>query len=59
MKREQMIEALTKYELEWLMENQDHLKEVAKFLAQGGFNACTDEELLERCRDNCWLEVEA
>lgn len=59
MKREQMIEALTKYELEWLMDNPEHLADVAKFLAGDGFHACTDQDLIERCRDNEWLEVEA
>ena len=59
MKREQMIEALIKYELEWLMENQEQLANVAKFFAEGGFHACTDQDLFERCRDNKWLEVEA
>lgn len=58
MKREQMIEALTKYELEWLIDNPEHLQDVAKFLSGGGFHACTDQDLIERCRDNKWLEVE-
>lgn len=57
MSREQMVQALTKYEIEWLMENQEHLDGVSKFLSSGGYNSLSDDELKARCIDNKWLEV--
>jgi len=59
MTREQMIKALTTYELQWLVDNPEHLQGVAEFFAGGGFRAWSDAQLEKKCSDNVWLEVEA
>jgi hypothetical protein len=58
MTRQQMIEALTLFELQYLLDNPDLLKGNAEFFANGGFNNRTDDELREQCKDNVWLEIE-
>lgn len=47
--RQEMINDLTEDELRFLVENPDkhNITEVADFFAKGGFNAYTDEALLE------------
>ena len=52
MTREQMILALTKYELQWLLDNPEHFNDVAKFFADGGFNNLTDAELQDNLMQN-------
>jgi hypothetical protein len=49
MNREEMIEVLTHYEMQFLVENPDKhtITEVADFFAKGGFNAYSDEKLNE------------
>jgi hypothetical protein len=58
MNREQMIEALTRFELEYLLDYPELLKDAARFFANGGFSTKTDQELRETCADNVWLEFE-
>ena len=45
MTREEKILALTNYELVFLIESPEQLKDVSEFFAKGGFNAWTDEQL--------------
>jgi hypothetical protein len=45
MTREEKILALTKYELEFIVEHTQWVNDTAEFFAKGGFNADTDEEL--------------
>ena len=58
MTREQMIEALTLFELQYMMDYPESVKDVARFFARGGFATNTDQELRETCADNVWLEIE-
>jgi hypothetical protein len=43
--RELMIKELIKYELEFLISNEDKLEEVTEFLCNGGFSNYTNERL--------------
>lgn len=45
--RELMIKELIKYELEFLISNEDKLEEVAEFFSNGGFSKYSDEQLKE------------
>ena len=47
--RQQMIEDLTKYELQYLIDNQESLSEVAIFFSKNGFNLYDEQALL-----NAW-----
>jgi len=58
MTRQEMIHALTKFEMEYLQEYPECLADNAKFFADGGFANYTDEQLIAQCRDNVWLELE-
>ena len=50
MNRKEIIEQLTMYELEFLLENSDKhtLTEMTDFFANGGFNSWNDEKLKEK-----------
>lgn len=56
--RQQMIFALTKYELEYLRDNPECLEDTAAFFANGGFEKYTDDKLISQCEENVWLELE-
>jgi hypothetical protein len=43
--RKEMILALTKNELVFVVENPEQLEDVAKFFANGGFTTYTDDHL--------------
>jgi len=43
--RQEMVLALTRYEIEWVFENLEHLDEVAEFFANSGFHKYTNESL--------------
>ena len=58
MTREQMIEALTRFELEYLLDNPELLKDNARFFSKGGFSTQTDQELRKACADNVLFENE-
>lgn len=58
MTREEMIKALTLFELQYMLDYPESVKDVARFFAEGGFNKQTDQELCEACKDNVWLEYE-
>jgi hypothetical protein len=45
MTREEKILALTRNELVFLIDSPEWLNDTAKFFAEGGFNAYTDEKL--------------
>jgi hypothetical protein len=49
--RQEMIEALTRHDLEWLESGnattKDLMDDCIKFFATGGYNAWTDEKLLD------------
>lgn len=57
MDRKEMILALTKFELEYLMDNPELLIGTARFFAEGGFNTRTDEQLRETLKDNVWVDI--
>ena len=48
--REELIDELTKYELEWFSQNDDdqHLWELSDFFAKGGFITWSDESLQKK-----------
>jgi hypothetical protein len=54
--RNEMIFLLTKYEMQFLIDNPDCLEATIEFFANGGFNKLSDQELIEECNENCWLE---
>ena len=56
MNRDQILLALTKYEFQWLLDNPEHIGSVCEFFANGGFAKLTDDQLIERCKDNPWIE---
>lgn len=56
MLRKEMIFLLTKYEMQFLLDNPDLIEQTIKFFADGGFNQLSDQELIEECNENCWLE---
>ena len=47
MNRQQLIYALTRYELEWFTQNteQNHIEDVSDFFSLGGFTTFEDKEL--------------
>ena len=51
MNREEMIEALTRYDLKWLASGnattKDLMDDSVRFFAAGGFSVWSDETLLE------------
>lgn len=48
MTRNQMIELLTRHELDWLVSNSEehYVKDATEFFALGGFTTYTDDELI-------------
>lgn len=48
MNRNQMIELLTRHELDWLVNNSEehYVKDATEFFALGGFTTYTDDELI-------------
>jgi hypothetical protein len=56
--RKKMIVALTKYELQYLLDNPDQLDGNTEFFALGGFTAYSNAELQKQCLDNVWIEME-
>jgi hypothetical protein len=46
--RQEMIAALTQFELQYLMDNPGLLNDVAEFFSTGGYNNVTDEQLRDR-----------
>jgi len=53
MNREDLIKALTRYELDWYVHNSEGYEDdTAKFFAKGGFNTYTDEQLLSQYRES-------
>ena len=51
MNREEMIEALTRYDLDWLASGnattKDLMNDCVRFFAAGGYSVWSDETLLE------------
>ena len=49
MNREELIEANTRYEIQWFLDQDDqgHVDSVAEFFTKGGFTRWTTEELQE------------
>lgn len=46
MNRQELIYALTRYELEWFIDNgEPYVKDVSDFFSLGGFTTFEDEEL--------------
>jgi hypothetical protein len=45
MTRQEMINALIHYEIEWVIDNPEYSKQVAEFFANRGFDKSTDEQL--------------
>jgi len=56
--RKEMILALTKFELQYFLDNPEWLEDNAIFFANGGFNNHTNEQLIKQCRENVWIELE-
>ena len=55
MNRQHLIKALTRYELDWYVENShEHKETMTDFFAKGGFNTYSDEKL----RDLYFLRFE-
>jgi hypothetical protein len=53
MNRQDLIKALTRYELDWYVHNSEgHEDETAEFFAKGGFNTYTDEQLADEYSKN-------
>ena len=50
MTREEKILALTRYELQYLIDNPEWLDDNAKFFVGGGFTKWTDDELNTKYR---------
>lgn len=50
--RQEMIDALTHYEFQWLLDNPDYLSEVTEFFSNGGFYIYTDESLIAQYERN-------
>jgi len=48
--RSEMVYALTKYELEYLIDNPEWLEDTTKYFADGGVNTKTDAELFSLCK---------
>jgi hypothetical protein len=47
MDRKQIIEELTRQELEWLVQNvtEHNMVDMTEFFARGGFNSWTDDQI--------------
>ena len=47
MNKQQLIYALTRHELEWMIQNteQQHIEDVADFFSMGGFTTFEEKEL--------------
>ena len=47
MNKQQLIYALTRYELEWVIQNseQEHIEDAADFFSMGGFTTFEEKEL--------------
>jgi len=54
--RQEMINALTHYELQWLIDNPEFLAEVTEFFSNGGFDKSSDESLNTQYQRNCTTE---
>ena len=50
--RKSMVDALTKFELQYLLDNPEWLDDNAEFFAGGGFANYTDEQLMKKYEDN-------
>jgi N-acetylglutamate synthase-like GNAT family acetyltransferase len=49
MNRQELIYALTKYELEWFIHNgHPWIEDTTKFFADGGFHSYSDEQLQKK-----------
>jgi len=50
MNREELIDALTRYEIQWFLDqdNQAYVDDMTEFFAKGGFIAWTTEELQKK-----------
>jgi len=50
MNRKELISALTRYEIQWFLDQDDqsYVGEMAEFFADGGFNTWTTEDLQEK-----------
>lgn len=46
--REQMVLALTRFELNFLIDNKEWLEDDAVFFAKGGYNSLSDEMLRQK-----------
>ena len=51
MTRTQMIQALTKYELQYLIDNPELLDDMADFFANGGFDNVNIDDLEDAYKD--------
>ena len=51
MTRTQMIQALTKYELQYLIDNPELLNDMADFFANGGFDNVNIDDLEDAYKD--------
>jgi hypothetical protein len=54
--REEMIKALIKNELDWLIQNPKFINDLSEFFTRGGFNHLSDEHL-KKHYDSLYLEV--
>ena len=52
MTRKEMIEILTRHELDWLVNNSEehYVKDATEFFAFGGYTTYTDDELVRAVR---------
>lgn len=58
MTRQDLIKALTRYELNWYVHNSEGYEEdTAEFFAKGGFNTYTDEQLADEYSKNIAQET--
>ena len=60
MTREEMIKALTRYELEWMQGGVDReaFEEEVGFFAKGGFKNWSDDQLIRKYREDVAPEEE-
>jgi hypothetical protein len=59
MTRQEMIYALTKFELQYLIDNPECLDdECAQWWIKGGFNNYANADLIRNCEMNIWPELE-
>ena len=59
--RQEMIEALTRYELEFIASGNatNDLDDCVRFFVNGGFNAWSDNQLVRKYREDIAQECEA